>query len=218
MSPRKSGAQCASQRPWVREKKTKGRNRLHKDNDQHQAQRGFEHFVDAPGAVAKNGEADDHGDGGRDQLRQESPWRARRARASLRDAAPPSARRRRCCPEIRARGISQSPGRDGPRRRPASAGRTAAPWRCWRRSCESSSSRTWLLLSCFSAATQRSFNQPGTASGARGAIVSRGCAISPLIALVIVAAQMQDAVQDQNLNFLARAVAKRMRVLRGDLR
>ena len=51
-------------------KKDEGQQAITNDDDQDQAERGFEDFVDAPGAVAKDGEADDHGDGGRDQLRE----------------------------------------------------------------------------------------------------------------------------------------------------
>ena len=45
-------------------------------------------------------------------------------RASPPAAARRSARRRRCCPGSRARGIFRSPGKDGRRRRRASAGRS----------------------------------------------------------------------------------------------
>ena len=77
MRTRKSSAQRASQRPLVREKNTKRKQAVENNDDQHEAERRFEHFVDAPGAVAKNREADDHGDGRGDQLRAESPSRAR---------------------------------------------------------------------------------------------------------------------------------------------
>ena len=48
------------------------------NDDENQAEDRLEHFVDAPGAVAKHGEADDHGDGGRGQL-GENGHRERRA-------------------------------------------------------------------------------------------------------------------------------------------
>src|SRR5271157_2483286 len=51
-------------------KKDEGQQAVKNDDDQHQAERGLEDFVNAPGAVAKDGEADDHGNGGGDQLRQ----------------------------------------------------------------------------------------------------------------------------------------------------
>src|SRR5208282_606769 len=70
-------------------KKDEGQQAIKKDDDQHQAERGFEDFVDAPGAVAKHGEADDHGNGSRDQLREnghgERSARARYAEARLHD-------------------------------------------------------------------------------------------------------------------------------------
>src|SRR5260370_40254566 len=51
-------------------KKDEGQQAAKNDDDEHQAEGGFEDFVNAPGAVAKNGEADDHGNGRGDQLRQ----------------------------------------------------------------------------------------------------------------------------------------------------
>src|SRR5208282_3875500 len=51
-------------------KKDEGQQTVKKDDDQDQAERGLENFVNAPGAVAKNGEADDHGDSGGGQLGQ----------------------------------------------------------------------------------------------------------------------------------------------------
>jgi hypothetical protein len=65
---RSGSAHCPSQRPWVREKKDEGQQAVENNDDENQAEGGFEDFVDAPGAVAKHGEADDHGDGGGDQL------------------------------------------------------------------------------------------------------------------------------------------------------
>ena len=70
-------------------KEDEGQQAIKKDDDQHQAEGGFEDGVDAPGAVAKHGETDDHGDGCRDQLRQnghgERGARARHSEPRLHD-------------------------------------------------------------------------------------------------------------------------------------
>ena len=70
MSTRKSTTHSRQPASLGSRKKDEGQQAVEKDDDQHQAERGFEDFGDAPGAVAKHGEADDHGNGRRDQLRQ----------------------------------------------------------------------------------------------------------------------------------------------------
>ena len=71
MSRRKSSVQCCKPASLGSRKKDEGQQAIEDDDDQDQAERGFKNLVKAPGAVAKDGEADDHGDGGRDQLRKD---------------------------------------------------------------------------------------------------------------------------------------------------
>ena len=70
MSTRKSSGPASQPAALGSGKKDEGQQAVKKYDDQHQAERGFEDFGNAPGAVAKHGEADDHGDGSRDQLSQ----------------------------------------------------------------------------------------------------------------------------------------------------
>src|SRR5438105_5028613 len=51
-------------------KKDEWQQAIKDDDDQHQAECGLEHFVYAPGTIAKYGEAHRHRNGGSDQLRQ----------------------------------------------------------------------------------------------------------------------------------------------------
>src|SRR5258706_5933282 len=114
----------------------------------------------------------------------------------------PSARRRRCCPEILWREICRSPGRRDPRRKLTPANRAAGSARVRRTSSCGSPPRTRGAVVGMRSFDETSLEfqllpQPDFLTGHLTMVV-----------LVIVARQMKDAMQRQNFNLVLHSVAQ----------
>src|SRR5271165_71789 len=133
----------------------------------------------------------------------------------------PSAQKRRCCPETRAKETSLLPGRRGPRRRPASAGRAerAAQWR--RRS-------SYGTPGCDRRPSGRQANRRFFARGVRSLdqtirqaklAAQRSFLTSHLsiVALVVESCQMKNSMQHKNFDLLSWGVPELRSIARCDV-